>query len=250
MPAFSVFRGLLSSLGGGYDARRLLEPDMNIYPFRRAFTLVELLVVMAIIMVLAAIALPALFAAKNQSYVADCTSNLNNLGKALTQFSTTLNQNLPGPDGVTPTVVFSGSASNLIAQLVDFGMETNSQAWYCKRHMKYANLDRKTESSARRISYFYWGWTAPSGSTAAVRIDMFSTNSAWRDFGYSSNKAKATVLMSDPFRDAARSLGPPPSGTSDVQFHSGSKFDIPLTDPGSLVLLSGGAVQKLGPKQP
>ena len=125
---------------------------MNIYPVRRAFSLVDLLVVMAIVMVLAAIALPALFAAKNQSYVADCTSNLNNLGKALTQFTTTLNQNLPGPDGITAGAIFSGSASNVMQALADFGMETNSHAWYCKRHLKYANTDQVKESTARRIA--------------------------------------------------------------------------------------------------
>lgn len=223
---------------------------MKRFLFRRAFTMIELLVVMAIIMILAGIALPALFAAKNQSYSADCTSNLNNLGKALTQYCTTLNVNLPAPDGTAPATIFSGSATNLRSLMVDFGIESNSAAWYCKRHLKYSDLDRTKEAAAGRISYFYWGWMAASNGATASRIDIFATNSAWRLNGYSTNKPRANVLASDPFRDGTKGLGPTGASTNDIQFHSGSSYEIPLTEAGSLVLISGGAVQKLGPKQP
>ena len=221
---------------------------MKIRLFRRAFTLVELLVVMAIIMVLLGIALPALFAARNQSYAADCTSNLNNLGKGLTQFCTTLNQNLPAPDGFTAAQIFSASGSNLVQTLADFGVETNSAVWFCKRHLKYGNLDRTKEALAGRIGYYYWGWSSPSGTTAAIRIDLMSTNSAWQEFGYSTN-AKAAVLASCPFRDGKLGRGPSAAGTNDIQFHAGSRYEISLSEPGSMILMVGGAVQKIGPMQ-
>jgi len=54
---------------------------------RRAFTLIELLVVIAIIAILAALLLPALSAAKQRAWTAQCLSNLHQIGLALTLFA-------------------------------------------------------------------------------------------------------------------------------------------------------------------
>jgi prepilin-type N-terminal cleavage/methylation domain-containing protein len=54
---------------------------------RRAFTLVELLVVIAIIAVLIAILLPALAAAREQANVAKCLSNLRQIGTAMNMYT-------------------------------------------------------------------------------------------------------------------------------------------------------------------
>jgi len=63
---------------------------------RQAFTLVELLVVIAIIAILAALLLPALSAAKSQARSTACLSNLKQLGQAIFIYTSDFADRLPG----------------------------------------------------------------------------------------------------------------------------------------------------------
>ena len=88
---------------------------------RRGFTLTELLVVLAIIVIMAAVIFPALSAARNRGYDADCASNLRQIGTALYQYATGVGANyFPGNDTGRDPDSFAGSQKNLVRSLSEF----------------------------------------------------------------------------------------------------------------------------------
>jgi prepilin-type N-terminal cleavage/methylation domain-containing protein/prepilin-type processing-associated H-X9-DG protein len=64
---------------------------------RRAFTLVEMLVVIAIIAILAGLLLPTLGKSKSKASKVSCVNNLKQVGFAIQMFSDDHNDRLPGP---------------------------------------------------------------------------------------------------------------------------------------------------------
>ena len=70
--------------------------------FRLAFTLVELLVVIAVIAILAALLLPALSSAKQKAWTTACNSNLRQIGLGLKMFADDNNEFYPMSGSVIP----------------------------------------------------------------------------------------------------------------------------------------------------
>ncbi len=224
----------------------MLTPQTKLLSRHQSFTLIEMLVVMAIIMILAAILIPAIGSARVRAMEADCANNLSQLGRGLYLAASERGGFYPTAAGFfqdyDPTLkpYSHTEQTNLVLSLAEF-IPSNSPVWFCKRRLQKERLMPEMEMAAKRIGYFYWAfyWYDYRRSDMGHRQvafgteSRFTTNMGWCRAGYSSN-LPSLVLASDVF-------------SNNVQYHFGQTLNTHLTDAGTLVLLQGGSVAKVSP---
>ena len=91
-----------------------------------AFTLVELLVVMAIIALLAGLSIPGIQNAINKARSIKCAGNLHQIGIAASEAATDNNNRYPEIDQAGGPVYPDGQATNMIGALGPYGVTTNT----------------------------------------------------------------------------------------------------------------------------
>jgi prepilin-type N-terminal cleavage/methylation domain-containing protein/prepilin-type processing-associated H-X9-DG protein len=151
---------------------------------KNGFTLVELLVVMAVIAILASLLLPALSMAKGQAYKTQCINNFKQLGVTLQLYTDDHSGQLPGPVWLG----FYEEFDNVDFTRMPYYMATYMGLRAANATPQFAPLAR-CPSAARK-------WKSPSSSQplmsnyvplsymASPQITNVNTSVVTRPFGY------------------------------------------------------------------
>lgn len=113
--------------------------DTNSYRSIRAgaFTLLELLIVVAIIVILVAILLPALAAAREASRRSVCASNLNQIGKAIYLYGQENTDLLPLTNDNSTNAVWDGTSYLLYGTTLKKKTVSHIKSFYCPSAKAY-----------------------------------------------------------------------------------------------------------------
>ena len=107
--------------------------------------------------------------------------------------------------------------------------------WICKRYAR----EKGIMTGSIPIPTFTGRGTCPG--TTIYPIDTGAVSNRWMSKGLATN-LPGIVLASDRFE------GPPlVAGSSEIQYHGGSSFSVPLSKPGTIVVITGGSTFKISP---
>jgi prepilin-type N-terminal cleavage/methylation domain-containing protein/prepilin-type processing-associated H-X9-DG protein len=217
---------------------------------RRAFTLIELLIVIAIIAILIALLLPAIQAAREQARRMQCVNNLLQLGLAVGNYVSTHSVLPPGVVNSSGPIVNlpNGYHHGWIVQILPFLGQNNIYNRINIRESVYAESNMTVR--AVNVATFFCPSDARSGPTsyagchhdveAAIAADnhgVLYLNSHVR-FDDISDGLGQTILLGELRQGSSPSLGWM-SGTRATLRNTGH----PLNDPGSLDALFKNAPQ-------
>lgn len=113
---------------------------------RSAFTLIELLTVIAIIGILAAIIIPTVGAVRRTAIKAQCSSNLRQLGTAVNLYRNDNKNRVP--DGTKPNPRLQWIGTSMVADLMKYGMTW--EMFFCRGNPVYSEA-QMTEANRLKV---------------------------------------------------------------------------------------------------
>jgi prepilin-type N-terminal cleavage/methylation domain-containing protein len=153
------------------------EPTSSRTDARLAFTLIELLVVVAIIAILAAMLLPALARAKDKALLANCLSNLKQLGLTMTMYTSDNREEFPFSGNGWPQMPFVD-----LLKLEDPYISTNNRAFF--------------RCPADRGRGFNVEWVIRNGASVGISTNqLLFPNSYYYYFQFYNNDAGSLLTL-------------------------------------------------------
>ncbi len=174
---------------------------------KRAFTLIEMLVVIAIISILAALLMPALSVARSHARSTRCRSRLNNIGQALYAYTVDHNEMLPGIGDYTGTWFFGSTEGpdkpvNFHKGYLSLYVSNSDEVWQCPEFGWGNYVPRaKGPSTGYAYNYHYLNYLVEEGDWSDPDYKYW-----WKGRGLTIvKKPSNTVLFGD---SATNWMGP------------------------------------------